>query len=181
MKNWWLLLLCGVFQAMYAAMTFLTQRPDGTITLRTSVDSRGTLVRMGLLVLAAGVCIIVAGVWSRKGNSWLLVLNGLAGGVLGALFAFWTGPLAFRAIALLIAGMALSISLFGWTAGRALREYLMGVGGLGFAVAFLAFVFGWIQLNPQSPAQSLFWVGSYFGFSALCMLALGLRLKRIAT
>jgi uncharacterized membrane protein HdeD (DUF308 family) len=100
-KNWWLLALCGVLDAIYSVMNFFMQRPDGSLTLRTFVNNRGTLVYMGMLALAAGACIIAAGIWSsRKGKSWLLVLNGLACSTLGLIFTFWTGPLAFRTVAL---------------------------------------------------------------------------------
>ena len=54
---------------------------------------------------------------------------------------------------------------------------LAGAVSVGFALGFLAFVFRWIKLEPTSP--SLLWIGSYFAFSAICMLALGLRLHSL--
>lgn len=57
----------------------------------------------------------------------------------------------------------------GWLLGAA------GMVSLGFAVVFLAFGFNWIKLDPASPGQTLLWLGSYFGFSAICMLGLGPR------
>lgn len=176
-KTWWLLAACGVLDAAYSGMSFFIQRPDGSLALRTFVDHRSTLVQMGVLALAAGVCLIGAGIWtSRTRNSWLLVLNGLACGVLGSLFAFWTGPVAFRTIALLIVAMALSAAIYELAAagtGKLLR-IVAGVVSVGFALAFLGFVFRWIKLNPESPAQGIRWVGSFFGFTAICMLMLGL-------
>ena len=184
-KSWWLLALCGVFDAIYSGMNFFMQRPDGSLALRTFVNSRGTVVNMGMLALAAGACTIAAAIWSsRKAKSWLLVLNGLACSALGLIFIFWTGPLAFRTVALLIVVMAVSIGIYELATARMLRlhladEWLLGAAGVvsvGFALAFLAFVFRWIKLESGSPAQTLVWVGSYFGFSAICMLGLGLRL-----
>ncbi|HEX8985018.1 MAG TPA: hypothetical protein VF767_06300 [Bryobacteraceae bacterium] len=186
-RNWWLLALCGVFDAIYSAMNFFMQSPDGTLTLRTYVH-RSTVVHMGMLALAAGTCTIAAGIWSSgKGKSWLLALNGLACGALGLILTFWTGRLAFRTVALLTAVMAVSIGVYGLAAARTLRRHLAdewllgaaGVASVGFALAFLAFVFRWIKLDPGSPAQTLLWLGSYFGFSAICMLALGLRLNSL--
>ena len=187
-KNWWLLALCGVLDAIYAGMNFFMQRPDGSLALRTFVQYRGTVVNMGLLALAAGACTIAAGIWSfRKGKAWLLALNGLACTALGLILTFWTGPLAFRTVALLIVVMAMSIGIYELATARTLRrhradEWLLaaaGVASVGFALVFIAFVFRWIKLEPASPAQTLRWMGSYFGFSAFCMLGFGLRLNNV--
>lgn len=187
-KNWWLLALCAVLDAIYAVMNFFMQRPDGSLTLRTGVDHRNTLLYMGMLALAAGACTIAAGLWSfRKRQTSLLVLNGAACSALGLIFAYWTGPIAFRTVALLIVVMAMSIGIYALATARTLRRYLAdqwllhaaGLASVGFALAFLAFVFRWIKLQPSSPAQTLIWLGSYFGFSALCMLLLALRLHRL--
>ena len=75
MKNWGLLALCCVLDAMYSVMNFFMQRPAGSLTRRTlrTFVHRGTVVHMGMLALAAGACTITAGVWnSRTGKSWLL-------------------------------------------------------------------------------------------------------------
>jgi uncharacterized membrane protein HdeD (DUF308 family) len=140
---------------------------------------------MGVLALAAGACTIAAGVWSfRSGTAPLLVLNGLASSMLGLILAFWTGPLAFRTVALLVIAMAISSGIYELITARTLRrhsadEWLLYAAGAisgGFAFAFLAFVFGWIKLDPASPAQTLHWLGSYFGFAAVCMLGFARRL-----
>ena len=184
-KSWWLLALCGVLGAIYSAMNFFMQAPDGSLALRTGMH-RGTGVHLGELALAAGVCTIAAGVWNyRNSKSWLLVLNGLAFSALGAILLFWKGPLGFGTIALLIVVMALSIGIYELAIAPTLRrrladEWLLGAAGVisvGFALAFFAFVFGWIKLDPGLPAQSLHWMGSYFGFSAICTLWLALRLR----
>jgi hypothetical protein len=39
---------------------------------------------------------------------------------------------------------------------------------------FLGFVFRWIRLDPGPSAQTFYWLGSYFGFGAICMLGLAL-------
>ncbi|MGA3044056.1 MAG: DUF308 domain-containing protein [Bryobacteraceae bacterium] len=189
-KNWWLLALCGILDAIYSVMNFFMQRPDGSLTLRTFVNHRSTLVDMGMLALAAGVCTLAAATWSsRKGASWLLALNGLACTALGLLLAFRTGPLAFRTIALLIVVMAMSAGIYELATARTLRRHLRrewllgaaGVASVGFALAFLAFVLRWIALDPESPAQTLHWLGSYFGFSAICMLGMALALTPTST
>jgi uncharacterized membrane protein HdeD (DUF308 family) len=176
-KSWWLLALCGVLDAIISVINF-DHAGNG-------VHSRAPVTNMGMLALAAGACTIAAGIWSsRKGKSWLLVLNGLALGAFGLILTGIIGSrIQFRTIALLIVVMAMSIGVYELATAQTLRrqrqvadEWLLGAAGVvsvGFALWFLAFVFGWIKLEPASP--SLLWLGSYFGFSAICMLGLGLR------
>ncbi len=110
-RSWWLLVLCGVLDAIYSVMNFFMEGPDGALTLRTFAH-RGTVVNLGMIALTAGACTIAAGVLSSgKGASWLLALNGLACGALGLIFTFWTGKLAFTTVALLIVVMALSVGI----------------------------------------------------------------------
>jgi hypothetical protein len=81
-------------------------------------------------------------------------------------------------MALLIVLMAMSLGTYELANAGQLRtqralEFLAGAAGivsLGFAGVFFAFVFHWIKLNPVSPAQTFLWLGSYFAFSAFCML-----------
>src|SRR5450756_509389 len=135
-KNWWLLALCGVLDAIFSAVNLLTQDPDGSLTLR-KYALKSTVVFLGKLALAAGACTITAGMWrSATGKSWLLVLNGLALSALGLIFTFRTGPLAFRTIALLLVVMAMSIGIFELVIARTLRrqrhgadEWLLGLAG----------------------------------------------------
>jgi uncharacterized membrane protein HdeD (DUF308 family) len=181
-KGRWLLAVCSVLEAVIAAIYLLTRETDGALTFG---RWHGTLVLLGKLTLVAGICTVAAGVWSSgKGKSWLLVLNGLACSALGAVFAFWTGPLAFRTVALLITAMAITSGIYDVAAARLtgrVAEWLLGaaaVGSFGFAVAFLAFVVGWMKLQPGAATQSLHWLGSYFAFSALCMLGLSVGLHR---
>lgn len=85
-KNWWLLALCGVLEAMYSFVNLFMQDPDGFLILRTQVW-KSTIVLLGRLALAAGVCTIAAGIWrSANGKSRLLVLNGLSLSALGLIF-----------------------------------------------------------------------------------------------
>jgi uncharacterized membrane protein HdeD (DUF308 family) len=185
-KRWWLLALCGVLDALFAGLIVLMGNPDGSPNLRLFIHGRNAITQLGLLALAAGVCTIAASVWrSRKDNSLLLVLNGLATSSLGILVTLGaTRPITFRTIALVIVLMAMSIGLYEVTTARTFRghlidEWLLGAAGLasfGFAVVFLAFVLRWIKIDPSPSAQTFNWLGSYFGFTAICMVGLALRL-----
>ncbi len=181
LKSWWLLAVCGVLDVIISTLYLVEQNAD----LRYHAWHR-TMLDLGRLTLAAGICTLAAGLWSaRKNNSWLLVLNGIACSALGAIFAFWTGPLAFRTVALLVFVMALSIGGYDFAVARNSNRLsdtwllsAVGIVSVGFAVAFLAFIFRWISLDPRAPAQSLHWLGSYFAFSAICMVVLILRFNR---
>ena len=186
-KNWWLLALCGVFEAIISVIYAIMYDtgPDGPLTAH---GWRVTAVFLSRLALAAGVCTIAAGIWRFAiGTSWLLVLNGLAFSAYGLIPLFWRGSLNFVVFARLLVVMALSIGVLELVSARTLRRQrhvadgwflgLAGAASFGFALAFLALVFGWIQLERRPFHPSLFlWQALYFGFSAICMLWLGLRL-----
>ena len=94
-KAWWLLAVCGIADAMSAAMNLLMMSPDRSLRLD-SFLRRFALPNevwdMGMLALAAGACAIVAGLWSvGKDHSWLLSFHGLALSPLGRLpFPRWS-------------------------------------------------------------------------------------------
>jgi uncharacterized membrane protein HdeD (DUF308 family) len=185
-KNWWLLALCGVLDAIFSVVYLVTQAPDGSLTVR-KYAVHGTIVFLGKLALAAGACTIAAGLWrSTKGKSWLLVVNGLALSALGLIFNNLTHyRISFRTVALLLVVMAMSVGIFELVTARTLRrhvadEWFLGLAGaasVGFALAFLALGFRWIQL--EQPESMFLWLSSYFGYSAICMLALALRLNSL--
>ena len=185
--NWWLLALGGILEAVYAGMNTFMQRPNGSLAFRTSIHP-STAVNMGLFALGAGLCTIAAALLaSGRFTKWLLSMNGIACSALGLLLAFWTGPLRFRTIALLIVTMALSLAFYGLSAVRGLRQHtperwfsIVGAAvSAGFALAFFALGFGFIKLPPPSPMFTFLWLGAYFAFSAMCMwgLVLGLVLR----
>ena len=167
-------------------MYLVTQDPDGSLTVR-KYAVHGTVVFLGKLALAAGACTIAAGIWrSTKGKSWLLVLNGLALSALGLIFNNLTQyRISFRTVALLLVVMAMSIGILELVTARTLRrhvadEWFLGLAGaasVGFALAFLALGFHWIKL--EQPESMFLWLSCYFGFSAICMLGLALRLNRL--
>jgi uncharacterized membrane protein HdeD (DUF308 family) len=162
----WLLALCGLLEATYGLVNLFAPGPHGSVPL----------VVLGRLALAAGVCAVVAGIWRFKdGISWLLALHGLAVIALGALLLFWTGPLAFRTIALLFVLMAISAGIFAFTnaqtAGHRWFLLVTGAASVGFALAFLALGFDWANLPRQNETLNL-WMSSYFALSAAFMVGL---------
>jgi uncharacterized membrane protein HdeD (DUF308 family) len=178
-NNWWLLALCGVLDAIMSIIYF-NHAGHGFHAMK-------DVAFLGKVTLAAGACTIAVGIWrSAKGKCWLLVLNGLALGALGLIFNGIFGfKISFRSVALLIILMAMSFAILELVTARTLRRQrhvvdgwflgLAGVASVGFALAFLALGFRWIKIEPGS-LSDLLWLGSYFGFSAICMLGLALRL-----
>jgi uncharacterized membrane protein HdeD (DUF308 family) len=178
-KNWWLLALCGVLDAVMSVIYF-DHAGRGFHGLR-------DIVFLGRVALAAGACTIAVGLWrSANGKSWLLVLNGVALGALGLILNGIVGfRISFRSIALLIIVTAISIGVFELITGRTLRlqRHLAdgwffgsaGLASLGFALAFFALGFRWIKPRPGSLSE-LLWLGAYFAFTAICTLGLALRL-----
>jgi hypothetical protein len=185
-KNWWLLALCGVLDAIMSViyLIFYEAGPDAL-----ALHGHGMMVFLIRLALAAGACTIAGSIWrSARGKSWLLVLNGLALSAYGSMSLFWRGPLSFSFFALLVVVMAMTFGILAFTVARTLRRRVAdkwffgsaGAASTGFALAFLALANHWIQLERRPLHHSVFlWFCFYFGFSAICMLALALRLHKL--
>lgn len=185
-KNWWLIALTGVLDAIASVIYLVIY--DTTPNVYGGI---GMGMFVSRLALAAGVCTIAASIWRpAKSVSWLLLANGLVLSVYGSMPLFWRGPLSVRFFAQLIVVMALTFGILALTVARTLRgrvadEWFFGLAGaasVGFALAFLAFVNHWIQLERRLYHPSFFlWLCFYFGFSAICMLGLALRLHKLST
>jgi hypothetical protein len=181
-KIWWLLGLCGILDAMCAAMNLLMMDLDGSLGLR-RFASATVVWDMGMLALAAGACVLVAGLWNGgRSNCWLLSLHGLALSAFGliAISPPVRGPLSFRPISLLFVLMSVSMGVFALRTAQSRRTgvadkrffYLSGAASFGFAVSFMVFGFGGIRLEPHA---FWVWMSLYFGLCALFLLYLALR------
>ena len=114
-KNWWLLAVCGVLDAVMSVIYF-DHAQHGFHGLT-------DIVFLGRVALAAGACTIAVGLWrSANGKSWPLVLNGVALGALGLILNGIVGfRISFRTIALLIIVTAISIGVLELITARTLR------------------------------------------------------------
>ena len=149
----------------------------------------GAITWAGRLGLAAGACAIAGGLLGR-GKCWLLAANGVALAALGLIqAAFVRYPVRFLTIALLVVLMALSLGILEWVLSEAMRRdrraadrWILDAAAavsVAFALAFLALGLGWLPIRPAYHPE-FFWLGSFFGFSGICMLELSLRLRRPA-
>ncbi len=182
----WLLALCGIFDAVLAAMNLLMLDPDGLLGFR-RFALLGAGRDMGVLALAAGACAIAAGL-SRfaRHNSWLLSLHGLALGAFGliGISPLVRGPLSFRPVSLLFVVMALSVGAFALGTSRMPRSgaqgerwflTVAGAASIGYAFSFFTVGFGWLGLGPHS---FWIWMSSYFAFCAIFMLWMAWNSRR---
>jgi len=176
-KNWWLLALRGVLAAVFSVMAFLMRSSAESITLR-EFATKGMVVFLGILAVAAGTCTIAAGIWSSTKNKWwLLFLDGLAIVAVG-LILILSSRITLRTVTHLLVILAVIIGVGELLTARTLRRHvsdewflvLAGAASIGFAVAFLWF-------KPEEAARSLIWLGTYSAFNAICMLGLALRLR----
>lgn len=164
-KGWWLLAGCGIIDAICAAMNALMVNPSAHFVWD-----------MSALALLAGACAIAAGLWnSGRGNTWLLVLHGLALSAFGLIGVspLIRGPLGFRPVSLLFVLMAISVGAFALGAADGRLASLCGAVSLAFACCFLAVGFGWVRLGP--PPAYWIWMSSYFAFTALCMWSMAVH------
>ncbi len=188
-KNCLLLALCGILEAIISVIYLIMQETDGPLTFH---SWNGAIATLGTLAMAAGACTIAAGiVRSVNGKCRLLALNGLAIGALGLIqYGFTRFRIGFLTIAVLVIVMAISAGILELRIARTLRQRchvadgwfftLAGVASFGFAVAFLALGLRWFKIEPGSHPD-LVLLGSYFGFSAICMLGLALRLHSVGS
>jgi len=163
--------LCGIANALNAAVNLLMLEPGGAFGLR-RFALPGAVWDMGMLAVAAGGCAVAAGLWtSLRDHSWLLAMHGLALGTFGliGLSPLVRGPLSFRPVSLVFVVMAVSIGVFALATARRLRGSALdmailtvaGAVSLGFAFSFFAVGFHWVTLGPRS---FWIWMALYFGF-----------------
>ena len=178
-KNWWLLLLRGIFALVLAVMTFLILPSVDTFTLR-PFALRGTIMLLGMMAVAAGVCTFAAGVWrAGMGKWWLLALDGVIVTVAGVVVIqsnIITMPILIYAIVVLATGAGVIELAVASGIRRHLSDEwflgLAGAGSIGFALAFLL-------VGPRDEGIMLIWLGFYSAFSAICILALSFRLRTL--
>jgi hypothetical protein len=188
-KNWYLLVICGILNAIIAAIYFVMY--DAGQDAMPFQGWYSTVVLLSRLSVVAGVGAIAAGVWrSSQGISWSLILNGLALSAYGLIPLLSKGPLGFRLFALLVVMMAMSFGILAFEIAWAMRRLghdadqrlfgWVGAASVSFAFAFLCLVNDWIQLArvPFHPPFFL-WLCLFFGFSAAAILALAMRLRSL--
>jgi uncharacterized membrane protein HdeD (DUF308 family) len=183
-KGWWLLVLCGIIDAMHASINLLMIPLVSGHLFRGFLSPSDAVWDMGLLALSAGTCATTAGLWnSRTLHFWLLSVHGVALVAFGAIVVFpmVKGPLSFRPVSLLFAAMAASFGAFALDTARAQwrstgeRWFPTAVGAASMAFALSFVVVGFLRIARLEPPIFFCWMSSYFVLCAMFLVWLAFR------
>ena len=152
-RNWWMFALRGVVAIIFGVVAFA--QPEQAL--------QALVLVFGAYALVDGIFAIFAGIAARGyfERWWAMLLEGMAGVVIGLLTFFWPNITAL-ALMYFIAAWALITGIFEIVAAIQFRrvitgEWMMILGGL-FSILFgvLLFVF------PAAGAMSVIWmIGIY--------------------
>ena len=167
--SWWMILLRGIFAILFGIAAFIW--PGPTI--------EALVLLFGAYALLDGIFAVIVGIqqYGETQRWWAVVLEGIAGIVLGVLTLVWPGTTATVLLAF-IAAWAILTGVFEIAAAIWLRKVIEGEWTLILAGA-LSVLFGvLLVLQPTAGALAIIWlIGAYaivFGV-LLSILALQLR------
>jgi uncharacterized membrane protein HdeD (DUF308 family) len=168
-RNWWVLVLRGVFALIFGIVAFLL--PGATVF--------ALVILFAAYMGVDGIMAIVLAIRRahQRREWWPLVLEGIAGIGIAIITVIWPGVTAL-ALLYLIAAWALVTGVMEIVAAIRLRKVIRGEFFLGLAgVASIAF--GIIAiLFPGEGAVALVWlIGSYAILFGVLLIALGIRLR----
>jgi uncharacterized membrane protein HdeD (DUF308 family) len=163
-RNWWVLLLRGIFAVLFGVMAFLWPG----ITLVTLI------LLCGLYFIVDGITETVMGGRSR---TWSLLIAGVLSIIAGVLTFFYPGVTAF-VLLVLVAAWAVIRGIFEVIAAIRLRrelanEWLLVIAGV------ISILFGVLLLsNPAAGALAMVWlIGLYALLFGITMMILAFRLR----
>jgi len=171
-KNWWILLVRGIFAIIFGILAFVSPAP--TIL--------ALLWLIGAYLLADGVFALISAFRHRGSNSnwWVLLLQGITGILAGIGTFVWPGLTAIFLIYML-AFWALFTGVFEIVAAIRLRkeiegEWLLALGGI-LSVLFGLFMF----IAPAAGVLALVWIiGSYAILFGVLLIVLAFRMRGAA-
>jgi uncharacterized membrane protein HdeD (DUF308 family) len=161
-RNWWLYAVRGIVAIIFGVVAFA--RPEQAL--------QALVLVFGAYALVDGTFAIFAGIASHRyfKRWWAVLLEGVAGVVIGLLTFFWPNITAL-ALLYFIAAWALITGIFEIVAAIQLRRVITGEWALIFS-GLLSIVFGVLLfVFPAVGAVSVLWViGIYavvFGISEI--------------
>ena len=180
-RNWWLLLMRGIFAVTFAIFIFVFL-PLVPAPLLRELAFAGLTVIFGVFAAVTGLLTLVAAVRgaSQGGSSWLLLADGIV--VTTAGLALLLSPqLTLAHVIQIIATTALAAGVLEIVAGVHLRrhvkdEWLLVSGGAISAILAVALFFFMQRTDAQLVLR---WVLSYAVASGLAMLGIALRLRNL--
>lgn len=168
-RNWWALFFRGLFAVLFGILAFFW--PGLTLTV--------LVLLFGAYSLVDGIFAIIAAVNAPKQMErwWILLLEGVAGVIVGALTFFWPAITAL-VLLYLIAAWAIVTGIFEIAAAVRLRrtlasEWLLGLSGV------LSILFGVVlMVMPVAGALAVVWlIGAYAVIFGLLLMGLAFRLR----
>ena len=179
-RNWWLLLVRGIFAGFFALFIFFFL-PFVPAALLRPLAFAGLVVIFSVFAIVTGIITIAAAVRGagQGGSAWLLLADGIAvttGGMVLLLSPLFT---LFHVVQL-IAATTFLVGVLELLAGFHLRrhltdEWLLVSGGI-ISIAFAACLF----LTRGGDIQSvLTWIAIYAMASGLAIVGLALRLRSL--
>ncbi|MCL4299136.1 MAG: HdeD family acid-resistance protein [Anaerolineae bacterium] len=168
-RNWWVFALRGLFAVLFGVVALVW--PQATLM--------ALVLLFGIYALADGVFAVVFGIASYERNDrwWVMLLEGVAGIIIGLLTFFWPDKTAL-VLLYFIAAWALVTGVLEIVAAIELRrfisnEWMMILSGI------LSVVFGvLLVVFPSAGALSLVWlIGAYAIFFGILLISFAFHLR----
>lgn len=172
-RNWWILAIRGVFGILFGIGAFVW--PEATLA--------ALVLLFGIYSLLDGIFAIATSISIRQNHSywWLLLLEGVAGVIIGIIALLLPGVTALMLL-YLIASWAIITGIFEIAAAVRLRkeidnEFMLiitGIASIVFGILMIAF--------PGLGALSMIWmIGAYAIVFGFLTLLLAFRLRKVVT
>jgi len=179
-KNWWLLLLRGIFALAFAIFIFVFL-PFVPAPLVRELAFAGLAVIFALFAAATGIVTIAAAIRGagHGGSSWLLLADGIVV-TTGGTVIFFSPGLTLTHVIQLIAFTCLVVGVVEVIAGIHLRRHLADETLL-LAGGIVSIIFAFCLFIPRDidVQAALTWLSLYAGVNGLAMVGLAWRLRRL--
>ena len=170
-RNWWVVALRGVFAIIFGVLAIIW--PGLTLLV--------LITLFGAYALVDGIFAVIAGIasYGRNERWWAVLLEGIAGIILGVLTFLWPGTTAL-VLVYFIAAWALITGVFEIAAAIRLRkeiegEWMMVLSGIASIILGL-FLF----VAPGAGALGLTWaIGAYAIVWGILLIILAFRLRKL--
>jgi uncharacterized membrane protein HdeD (DUF308 family) len=170
-RNWWVLALRGVFAIIFGVLALIW--PALTLLV--------LITLFGAYTLVDGIFAVIAGIASYGHNErwWAVLLEGIAGIILGVLTFLWPGTTAL-VLVYFIAAWALITGIFEIVAAIRLRKAIEGEWMMILSGIVSIFLGLFLVVAPGPGALGLTWViGAYAIVWGILLLILAFRLRNL--
>jgi uncharacterized membrane protein HdeD (DUF308 family) len=168
-RNWWVLVLRGVLAVLFGIVAFFMPGPT----------AYALVLLFGAYALVDGIFAVITGIreYDERERWWAVLLEGIAGIIVGVLTFLWPG-VAGLVLLTFIAAWAIITGVFEIMAAIRLRreiegEWLLGLSGVASVLFGLLLLF-----QPVAGLIAVTWIiGAYAILFGVLLIALGLQLR----